>query len=229
MQRLSLIDSRNARKTDESLASWETGRRLISLYMQSEAFIEARQMVQNMRERFGHYTEISATLDDLQNNRISGQAKAKQYERAEPYCILRSEAAPISFDFSVFLYYENQRRQLEAESLRVVIVPGSKGGFRREDAGYEIDTEMALQNIVVPLTTLLEIDVSLDVCGSREAAKEIEDALAGRYFLKLHGKRTHFRIFSLVCSGGSHARKPASNTYRPHSGTHTCGTGYIAI
>ena len=53
-------------KTDESLASWETGRRLISLYMQSEAFIEARQMVQNMRERFGHYTEISATLDDLQ-------------------------------------------------------------------------------------------------------------------------------------------------------------------
>ena len=94
------------------------------------------------------------------------------------------EVAPISFDFSVFLVLaENQRRQLEAESLRVVIVPGSEGGFRREDAGYEIDNKKwRLQNIVVPLTTLLEIDVSLDVCDSREAAKEIEDALAGPVF-----------------------------------------------
>ena len=90
------------------------------------------------------------------------------------------EVAPISFDFSVFLVLaENQRKQLEAESLRVVIVPGSEGGFRREDAGYEIDNKKwRLQNVVVPLTTLLEIDVSLDVCDSRKAAKEIEDALA---------------------------------------------------
>ena len=66
--------------------------------------------------------------------------------------------------------------------MRVVIVPGSEGG-RREDAGYEIDNKKwRLQNIVVPLTNLLEIDVSVDVCGSRETAKEIEDALAGPVF-----------------------------------------------
>ena len=57
------------------------------------------------------------------NNWISGQAH-NEYERVELTAFYDLEVAPISFDFSVFLVLaENQRRQLEAESLRVVIAP----------------------------------------------------------------------------------------------------------
>jgi hypothetical protein len=49
----------------ESIASWEAGKRMIDLLYLTGEKEKAEELLQNMRDRFGHFSEISATLDAL--------------------------------------------------------------------------------------------------------------------------------------------------------------------
>ena len=70
------------------------------------------------------------------------------------------------------------------------------------------------------LTTLLEIDVSLDVCGSREAAKEIEDALAGPVFPQNYTVSEPISEFFLSSAVAVATTRLLPTLTAPHSGTH---------
>ena len=94
------------------------------------------------------------------------------------------DVSPISFDFAVFLFLaEHHRCQIGAKHLHVVIVPGSADGFREDDAGYDTQNKRwRLQNIIVPLIALLDANVGLEICPTRDTAKIIEQSHNGPVF-----------------------------------------------
>ena len=94
------------------------------------------------------------------------------------------EVSPISFDFSVFLILsEMHRRRSNADKLRIVIVPGAQDGFRADDAAYSTSNKQwRLYNIVLPLTTLLDQDIAVDLCTDRDSAYELFTHAGGCVF-----------------------------------------------
>ena len=94
------------------------------------------------------------------------------------------EVSPISFDFAVFLILaEFRRRQIAVRHLQVVVVHGGGDGFRQDDAGYDTQNKRwRLQNIIIPLTSLLEATVALNICSNLNAARNIKEAHTGPVF-----------------------------------------------
>lgn len=92
--------------------------------------------------------------------------------------------SPISFDFAVFLILaELHRRETDSDRLRVIIVPGGQDGFREDDSAYDIDNKRwRLQNIIIPLTTLLDHEVALEICPNRNAAANLMTRHKGPVF-----------------------------------------------
>ena len=90
----------------------------------------------------------------------------------------------MSFDFTVFLTLaELARIRAKANRMRIVIVPGTQEGFRRDDAAYSKEKKLwRLHNILLPATTLLETDITIDSCTERHSAAEIEKSHAGPIF-----------------------------------------------
>ena len=94
------------------------------------------------------------------------------------------EVSPISFDFSVFLILaELARNRSKTKKLKVVIVPGSNTGFRCDDAAYDSDNKLwRLHNILLPATSLLNSNVTVDICTNREYAAQVEERHEGPIF-----------------------------------------------
>lgn len=86
------------------------------------------------------------------------------------------EVEPITYDFAWALCIANATREvLGLSSLRVVFVPGTQQGLRKESAGYEVAVGVDARNwrvyaILLPVLKLLQCPVSIMFCASREEA-----------------------------------------------------------
>jgi tetratricopeptide (TPR) repeat protein len=91
------------------------------------------------------------------------------------------EVSPVTFDFADFLALaELARRRHGADSLHVVIVPASSGGFRADDSIFDEDNKRwRLHNILLPCCALLSPAPAVTVCATRDEAAALERALAG--------------------------------------------------
>ena len=91
---------------------------------------------------------------------------------------------PITYDFTVFsALAEMARLRHGCGTLRIVIVPGNRDGFRNDDASYSTaHKQWRLRNIVIPSCWLFNQSTSVTVCSGRAEAVAIEAALAGPVF-----------------------------------------------
>ena len=96
--------------------------------------------------------------------------------------------SPITFDFCFALVAaEILRLRRKLDGIDVVIVPGRVDGLRREDDDYEVAVDAAsrrwrIDNILLPLCSLLPSVASVTVCGDRHQASMIRLLLAGAHY-----------------------------------------------
>ncbi|CAK0751896.1 conserved hypothetical protein [uncultured Gammaproteobacteria bacterium] len=104
------------------------------------------------------------------------------------YLFYDLEVAPITYDFTWFLIGgELERRERNLQHLHVVFVPGPINGLRQEREDYEnvMDANARrwrLNNICIPLCTLIPTCSGFTLCGTRTQAAAILAATARHVF-----------------------------------------------
>ncbi len=129
------------------------------------------------------------------------------------------EVSPISFDFAVFVILaELHRQRSSASQLRIVIVPGRQDGFRVDDTAYDTDNKRwRLQNILLPLTALLDKEIAVDVCIDRESAAALENEHQGEVFPKNYSVADPIAEFFLSSVVAASARGESIPSFRAGS------------
>jgi len=102
------------------------------------------------------------------------------------YLFYDLEVSPITFDFCFALAgAELERRRLDLDRIRVVVVPGRLDGLRRERADYEEKVDKAnrrwrVHNILIPLCRLVPTVEGVTLAASRGEASALRALFARR-------------------------------------------------
>ena len=93
---------------------------------------------------------------------------------------------------------ELARNRSNANQLKVVIVPGGNSGFRNDDSAYDSDNKRwRLHNILLPATSLLRSNPTVNICPNRESASKIEERHDGPIFPDGYSVSNHITEFFL--------------------------------